>query len=134
MKCNTWSTGILSLDLHMRISILKVSYLLLYNYIIGYYDLNVKKHLPLILFLQKFFELVLALLCVNKASSCDDPRLQPGPDHGTSLYSHFLMLLEVNKVGKNINNIKGACSEIFGNEFSLNWQIWSLFLPKHHPL
>ncbi len=19
------------------------------------------------------------------------------------------------------------------NEFSLNWQIWSLFLPKHHP-
>ena len=24
-------------------------------------------------------------------------------------------------------NLKGACSEIFGNEFSLNWQIWSIF-------
>ena len=32
----------------------------------------------------------------------------------------------------NLYIIKGACSEIFGNEL-LNWQIRSLFLPKHHP-
>ena len=30
-------------------------------------------------------------------------------------------------------SVKGACSEIFGNEFPLNFQIWKLFLPKDHP-
>ena len=32
-----------------------------------------------------------------------------------------------------VNDFKGACSEIWENEFSLNLQIWSLFKPLHHP-